>query len=182
MNLNFCKTRKPINLFNCITNNDYDTLHYILDIIDINMYSNLFNEDDYTVLMLASKLNYYDIVQLLLSNGVNPNSVNDKDETALHLASKEGNDDIVYLLLKNGANTNCLDSSFKTPIQYAIEGKFIDVIVELCNYDVKLSSIELNNLTNDELKEIITNFLLNDGNDSSLLQKELSNASPVPSQ
>ena len=180
--MNLCKTRKSINLFNCISSNDYNTLHDILDIIDKDMCSNLFNNDNYTALMLASKLNYYDIVELLLKNDVNPNVVNDKDETALHLATREGHDDIVYLLLKNGADVNCLDKSSKTPIEYAIEGNFIDVVVELCKYDVKLNSIKLNNLTNNEIRETIESFLLNDDNESSLLQKEPSNVSPVPSQ
>ena len=179
--MNFCRPRKAINLFKIITNNDYDALYNILNIVDKDMYNNLFNEDGYTPLMLASKLDRYDIVELLLDKKFDPNSVNKKEETALHLASKEGHEDIVYLLLRGGANPNCLDSSSKSPIEYAIEGNFIDVVVELCKYDVKLTGIELNNLTNTELRETIEYFLVSDGNDSSQPQKELSSVYPAPS-
>lgn len=175
-----CKARKPIHLFKSILNNDYHSIDYLLSFLDKDMYNHLYNEDDLTPLMLASKLNHYQIVELLLKKGLDVDATNDEGKTALHIASAEGNDDIVYLLLQNDANVNLLDNDSKSPIQYAIKGDFIDVVAELCNYDVKLNNAELNNLINNEIKDIIRS-ILNDDNEISQPQTELSSDSPAPS-
>lgn len=177
-----CKARKPIHLFKSILNNDYHSIDYLLSFLDKDMYNHLYNEDDLTPLMLASKLNHYEIVELLLKKGVDVDSTNDEGKSALHIASAEGNDDIVYLLLQNDANVNLLDNNSKSPIHYAIKGEHMEVIGELFNYDVKLNNDELNNLTKNEIKELIQSLLsFNDESESSQIQTEPSNVSPVPS-
>ena len=175
-----CKKRKPIHLFKSILNNDSDAIEYLLNILHKDMYNHLYNEDDLTPLMLASKLNHYDIVKLLLEKDLDINATNDEGKSALHIASAEGNDDIVFLLLQNDADVNLLDNDSNSPIYYALEKEHIDVIAELCNYDVKLNNDELNNITNNEIKELIKS-LLNDGNEPSQPQIEPSNDSPAPS-
>jgi ankyrin repeat protein len=146
------------------------------------MYNHLYNENDLTPVMLASKLNHYEILELLLKKDLDVNATNDEGKSALHFACAEGNDDIVYLLIQNGADINLLDNDSKSPIYYAIKGEFSEVIVELCNYNVKLNNDELNNLTNYKIKELIQSLLLsNDESESSQIQTEPSSVFPVPS-
>jgi len=176
----FCKRRKPIHLFKSILNNDYHSIDYLLSFLDKDMYNHLYNEDDLTPLMLASKLNHYEIVELLLKKDLDVLAINDEGKTALHIACAEGNDDIVFLLLQNNADVNLLDNDSKSPMDYAIQGNYIDVVAELCSYDVKLNNDELNNITNNEIKEFLKS-IFNDDNEPSPPQTEHANDSPAPS-
>jgi len=176
----FCKPRKPIHLFKSIVENDYHSLNYLLSFLDKDMYNHLYNEDDLTPLMLASKLNHYEIVELLLKKDLDVLAINDEGKTALHIACAEGNDDIVFLLLQNNADVNLLDNHSKSPMDYAIQGNSIDVVAELCSYDVKLNNDELNNITNNEIKEFLKS-IFNDDNEPSPPQTEHANDSPAPS-
>jgi ankyrin repeat protein len=175
-----CKDRKPIHLFKSILMNDYHSIDYLLTFLDKDMYNYLYNEDDLTPLMLASKLNHYELVELLLKKDVDVDVTNDEGKTALHIACAEGNDDIVFLLLQNDADVNLLDNDSKSPMDYAIKGDYIDVVSELCNYDVKLNNDELNNITNNEIKEYLRS-IFNDDNEPSQPQTEPSSDSPAPS-
>jgi len=156
----FCKQRKPIHLFKSIINDDYDSIEYLLNILDKEMYEYLYNEDDYTPLMLASKLNNYEIVDLLLEKDLDVDVTNDEGKSSLHIACIEGHDDIVFLLLKNGADVNLLDNNSKSPMFYALQKEHLSVVSELSNYDVNH---------------------VNDGNETSQHLTEPSNVSPVPS-
>jgi len=159
----FYKQRKPIHLFKSIINDDYDSIEYLLNILDKEMYEYLYNEDDLTPLMLASKLNNYEILELLLEKDLDINVTNDEGKSSLHIACIEGHDDIVFLLLKNGADVNLLDNNSKSPIFYALQKGHLSVVSlfsELSNYDVNH---------------------VNDGNETSQHLTEPSNVSPVPS-
>jgi ankyrin repeat protein len=61
-------------------------------------------------LNIACLEGHKEIVQLLLENDADVNSINKDGETPLHLASVVGHTEIVKLLLKNGAAVNVKDS------------------------------------------------------------------------
>lgn len=73
------------------------------------------------VLILATKANFVDIVQLLVDAGVDINYQDEQGETALHVAARFGHDDCARILLKGShdhkANTELAENTYAwTPI------------------------------------------------------------------
>ena len=56
----------------------------------------VFNQ--YTVLMIASKMGYTEIVKLLLNAGADVNAQNDVGRTAMMIATEEGHNEMIQLL------------------------------------------------------------------------------------
>lgn len=71
-----------------------------------------------TPLHYAVEYNNYKLIQELLINDADINSVDEYDRTALHLAIDNGNDAIIKLLLKRGANANARDEKGYSPYDY----------------------------------------------------------------
>ena len=81
-------------------------------------------------LMRAAENGQKDVVQLLLDNGADPNTVGKHSLTALHGAALMGYEDVVKILLKGGAETNTATNSGWTPLLYASK-KGNKVVVKL---------------------------------------------------
>ncbi|CAH0554786.1 unnamed protein product [Brassicogethes aeneus] len=69
-----------------------------------------------TPLIIATRLSCLEIVQILLSNGADPNTVNLDGQTPLMIATGLSRLEIVNILLGNGANPNIRDNQGKTAI------------------------------------------------------------------
>lgn len=61
-------------------------------------------QDDQTPLHITSRLGKQDIVQQLLANRANPDSMTSTGYTPLHLAAREGHRDVAAALLDQGAS------------------------------------------------------------------------------
>ncbi|MGO8945458.1 MAG: ankyrin repeat domain-containing protein [Syntrophobacteraceae bacterium] len=72
-----------------------------------------------TVLMLASRNGYKEVVQALLDKGADVNAENSDGGTALMDASTNGHKEIVELLLARGANVNTEDIGGETASSHA---------------------------------------------------------------
>ena len=70
-------------------------------------------------LMRAAENGQKDVVQLLLDNGADPNTVGKHSLTALHGAALMGYEDVVKILLEGGAETDTATNSGWTPLLYA---------------------------------------------------------------
>ena len=85
---------------------------------------NQYDEDGYTPLMLAVKLNHFKSAMALLVAGADPDVRQaDSSNTALHYASKLGNPAFVKLLIVFFADLKAANKARKTPLDVARERK-----------------------------------------------------------
>lgn len=73
-----------------------------------------------TPLMFASRYGNTDIVELLLDNGADVNSINDDRNTAFHYAAKYNNFEVLKLLYESGAKLNIPNNDQWTALDYSI--------------------------------------------------------------
>ena len=106
------------------------------------MFSSLFPPSTNTPLHTAVENRDLDIVELLLSKGVNVNARGDNGRTPLHLASGRKDAfinpptancdvDIIKILIKHGADVNARSIGGKTPLNYALENRCKDAVIFL---------------------------------------------------
>ena len=76
---------------------------------------------DRNCLSLALTTGNYDVIKLLLENGVDVDARDDVGETALFKAVDAGNEPVIELLLKHGADPNRLDADGEPVLRRAIE-------------------------------------------------------------
>jgi ankyrin repeat protein len=79
-------------------------------------------------IIIASRVGFLQIVELLLSKGANPNVKNTFLDSPLIAASEMGHLNVVKLLLSKGANFYVIDKHRKTPIMLASEHGRIHVV------------------------------------------------------
>lgn len=84
-----------------------------------------------TVLHLAARLDYEDIVAVLLTAKADKNVRNAKLETPLYAAAKMGHHRPVYRLLEAGANAAIGNEDHKTPLYIASEKGYKHVVIIL---------------------------------------------------
>nr|CAB3221772.1 ankyrin repeat domain-containing protein 27-like [Phallusia mammillata] len=86
-------------------------------LLDTVLHANITGPDGNTPLMLASKLGYVEMVELLLEhNAKTDTKIRVKGHTPLHFACQYDHVEIVKLLLKHGAYYDIRDSEGNTPI------------------------------------------------------------------
>jgi ankyrin repeat protein len=82
--------------------------------------------------------NYYDAVELLLSNGAKVNHMTTDKFSPLHAAVRSQFGDIAALLLRHGADFNLADGKGRTPLQiaqrYANYARFARLPSYVCGY------------------------------------------------
>lgn len=83
-----------------------------------------------TALFIAASTGHEPVVNLLLSNGADPNHSNKSKETALLLASSGGHEPVVQLLLKNGADPHISDNDGNTAL-FLAAGEGHELVVQL---------------------------------------------------
>ncbi|MDT8299079.1 MAG: ankyrin repeat domain-containing protein, partial [Spirochaetaceae bacterium] len=72
-------------------------------------------------LLVAARLDHWDIVGLLLDAGVSPNPVDSDGRSALHLAAFVGEEEAVRRLLAAGADKNRVDLAGLKPADLAAD-------------------------------------------------------------
>ena len=75
-----------------------------------------------------------DIVEVLVADKPDCNTLTSRGMSALHEAVKQGNFRIVELLLKAGANPNIKENQWKTPLHLAAERGWLKIVKLLLNY------------------------------------------------
>ena len=86
----------------------------------------MINDDGFTPLHFSS--DSVQILDFLLTNGVDANAKNKYGETPLHFACKHNNPDAVKLLLANKAIINAMDDCDKTPLFNAYDSGHDEVV------------------------------------------------------
>jgi ankyrin repeat protein len=117
--------------FNAVENNNIDVVKEYLN----NYRENINNVDIYgnTALIIASRCNNNEIVDLLIDNGADVNKTNHHYDTALTWAVYNGNFLITSTLINAGANTNVAYENGDTPLITAIKRGFVDIVKLLLN-------------------------------------------------
>ena len=130
-------------------------------LVDINYK----DENGYTALHYSCEEGNLKIVEILLNSNCNPNLKNNKKETPLHLASKKGFFDISKKLIEFGALLNIHDFEKNTPLHFACMNNYVDIfkyfLTNLPQADTKniKGKTPIDLTTNDEIKELLTNYL-----------------------
>ena len=83
-----------------------------------------------TALVVAVDQAYYEIAEMLLDAGANPNAVNTEGRSALHIAAQSRQKKTVRFLLSRGADPELQDGKGKTPLSEA-RMRDLDEIVTL---------------------------------------------------
>ncbi|TMW69647.1 hypothetical protein Poli38472_001803 [Pythium oligandrum] len=93
------------------------------------------SKDGQTVLHSAAKSGNVNVVNMLLSLGMDSNIVDNVGDTPLHAAASEGNAAVVQVLLNNGANASAANEDGYTVLQAAAVGGSIEAIEALLAHD-----------------------------------------------
>uniref|UniRef100_A0A3B3IDE4 Uncharacterized protein n=1 Tax=Oryzias latipes TaxID=8090 RepID=A0A3B3IDE4_ORYLA len=99
--------------------------------------------DDQTPLHISSRLGKQDIVQLLLTNGADPDATTNSGYTPLHLAAREGHKDIAAALLDQGANL----SNGYTPLHIAAKKNQMEISTTLLEYGALTNTVTRQGIT-----------------------------------
>ena len=93
-------------------------------------------EFDRTALMLAARLGYLEMIEILLKHQeVNVNLQDMHGMTALYLAARESHESIVQLLLEAGANVDTVDfQAGRSPLRCAAERNLVEMVELLLQY------------------------------------------------
>lgn len=115
--------------------NQYDIVKLILEYCSqqLNLSTNLVLDEKYdiidsktndelgdTPLTIVSRLNFNEIISLLIEYNVSVNATDNEGRSALHWCSKVNNVNGAYLLIQAGANVNMQDNDEKTPLNSAL--------------------------------------------------------------
>lgn len=138
------------------------------------------NQTSLFFLFLSSKqnINYFEIMEYLLSKGTDPLIIDNNNQTVLFYSAAAGDVKCTqYLLEHYYFDINFTDKNGQTPLYYAVEHSHIDVINLLLNKGYDINHIDNNGenclfvLNKDEQINILE-FLINKGVDLNIQSKE----------
>ena len=94
-------------------------------------------KDNEQPLHVAATHGYFELVDLLLKNGADPNAETWSHQTPLQMAAMNGKKDVVNLLLKNKANVNAKDKFNDTALSLAQERNQNEIVQILKDHGAK---------------------------------------------
>ena len=86
-----------------------------------------------TALFLAVEKGFVQMVEALLSLGIDINSKDTLGQTALHRATRRKDEEMIRLLLKSGADVECKDDDYQTPWSANLRCNNSDILQILLN-------------------------------------------------
>lgn len=124
--------------FLCIEKNLIESIKWLISKrVDINC----LNDEGDTALIIVSRLGYFDIAKLLITEGCNVDIRNKLDRIAIQEAVKYSNKDIYHLLKNKSKNINNIDLNKHSLIFDAVIANNIDIVeLILKNNNVKISN------------------------------------------
>lgn len=124
--LNAKDSNNNTGLFNAAKNGCYEVVEYLLSVIGVNVDEQ--NQDKYTALHISITLGEYDIAELLLAKGANPNVKDWCGYTPLHHAAEKRDLDMITSLLTHKADPNALGDDSNSPMHFITKyNKWIDM-------------------------------------------------------
>ena len=117
----------------------YDSVGIISYLIDIGCDINAKGIEGETALILATKTNNINSLELLIHKRCDINIKDNKGITALHYAAQKGFSEAVEILLNNGADLNVKDNNGCTPLFYAMLNHHYDIAKLLISKGVDLN-------------------------------------------
>ena len=142
--------------------------------------TDLSNQTSLFFLFLSHKhnINYFEIMEYLLSKGTDPLLIDNNNQTVLFYSAAVGDIKCTqYLLEHYYFDINFTDKNGQTPLYYAVKHSHIDVISLLLNKGYNINHIDNNGenclfvLNKDEQINILE-FLINKGVDLNIQSKE----------
>lgn len=112
---------------------DLNTLRLMVDQVGT---TDIKDQEDNTLLIIATFNGHLDAVRWLLVKGAAVDAANHYGTTALHLAARSNRLDLARALVTMGANMYLHDSADKTPIDYALEYHYQDITELLIPKDI----------------------------------------------
>ena len=98
---------------------EFEEINIAKKLIECGVNVNIHDYKRDTALLLATRKDYKDVVELLLKHGANPNLKDDNGNTAIIEACMRSYTEIVKLLLSYKANPNVINEEEDTPISFA---------------------------------------------------------------
>jgi len=118
-----------------------------------------------TALIIAARLNFNEIIQLLIEFNASVNATDAEGRSALHWCSKVNNLNGALLLIQAGANVNMQDNDEKTPLSSALSELFTKDIADLLiKFDAFVSTDD--EIKYNKMKSIIDSFATSNKNSS----------------
>ena len=100
------------------------------------------NSEGYTLLELAIDANRQDIIEFLISNGVNLNRPTKKGVTPLHRIALYDKFELVRLLVSHGANLEARDELMRTPLYFAAEAEKLNTVKAMVENGANVDSLK----------------------------------------
>ena len=125
-----------------------EPVEFVSLLLDNGADSNVQDEVNDSVLMIASQQGNYEVVALLLQNGADVTTQNDDGQTALFMSY---DDTIAQLLINFGADVNIKDNSDITPIEHFVAIKKDIEIVKVLLATNKLNLQDVRNAREFEM-------------------------------
>jgi len=100
--------------------------------------------DEFSLLYMAAFYEMFELVEILLEAGADPNTPDNNRRTDLHRAVENGHKEVARILLEKGANVNYADIYGNTPLHYAAQhgNEGIIKILSAAGADNALENIE----------------------------------------
>lgn len=129
-----------------ISNSKIDEINSILEQDINNIYINMCDKDNDSLLHFAVFAGNYEITELLLIHGADPNKCDNEGQTPIFRTVFGSNDLIIDLLVKYQVNINTRDNDGNTPLHIAVLTKNYCIIKKLLKYDVERYALNNDNL------------------------------------
>lgn len=129
------------NILEAIMHND---CKYVIDYYQAGFDIKLVDEKGETLLHKAARNDYFEIVDLLIKLGVDPNIRNNYRETPLHLAVQFKNSQVVDKLLFEGAAVNAQNRKKVSPLHLAASRGKESILHQLIAYNAKINIADEN--------------------------------------